>query len=372
MRKCRLILSTGEVFNCGLIGRSLVASGELVFTTGMVGYSEAMSDPSYCGQILVFSFPLVGNYGVPSKQNYEDDLIEGHESSKIHASAIVVSEYEENPHHRTCEVNLDRWLSENNVPGLVGLDTRRLVQIVRDNKKVLAKIIPSEVDGFLSREEISFKESMDETVFFDPADYNLLPLVSSRSINEIGSGDITVGIVDCGVKWNIVREVIKSGCKVKVIPWDKEISEVDCDAFLISNGPGDPIKYKSILDEIKNIIDRKKPLLGICLGHQLISLACGYTTSRMEYSHRSHNQPVIDLVTERCYVTSQNHGYVVDDVEVENIDKWFTNANDNSVEGIISKDKKIRSVQFHPEASSGPRDTIFVIKDFIKFVSEGV
>lgn len=371
MRKCRLILSTGEAFNCGLIGRSLVASGELVFTTGMVGYSEAMSDPSYCGQILVFSFPLVGNYGVPSKQNYEDGLVKGHESSKIHASAIVVSEYEENPHHRTCEINLDRWLSENNVPGLVGLDTRRLVQIVRDNNKVLAKIIPDEVEGFLNREEISFDECLDEDKFFDPAEYNLLPLVSSKKIVEIGSGEKTVAIVDCGVKWNIVRDVVNSGCKVKIVPWNEDFSKVPCDGFLISNGPGDPQKYLSILSEVKNIIKDGKPLLGICLGHQLISLACGYKASRMEYSHRSHNQPVIDVFTKKCYITSQNHGYVIEDQEIKGVKKWFVNANDESIEGIMSDDKLVRSVQFHPEASSGPRDTSYVISDFVDFFSKG-
>lgn len=365
MKTAKLILSTGHRFEVKLIGFPVISSGELVFTTGMVGYLEAMTDPSYYGQILSFSYPLIGNYGIPPLNDYDRQLPESYESKTIHASAIIVSEWEEFPHHRTSTLNLDRFLREHKTPGIVGIDTRFLTQLIRDNGKVLAKIIPDQPKGYHAHPQLDFKEDDTEGNFFDPNKYNLLPCVSSHKIIELGSGPKTINVLNCGTKWNIVREVLKGKFKVKIIPWDSNYQDHPCSGWIISNGPGDPRNYSELIPKIDKLVKSEIPILGICLGSQLIAMSQGLTISRLPYGHRSHNQPVFNPNSKKGYITSQNHGYVVDTLNSDWV-PWFLNANDMSIEGFHSKNKKIQAIQFHPEACSGPQDTQFIFNDFFQ------
>lgn len=363
--KAKLVLSTGDVLDGVSIGAPVTSSGELVFTTGMVGYGEALTDPSYCGQIINFTFPQIGNYGLPEITSSEPTL--GFESSKTFISGAIVTKNFNYPQHRTSQHSLSAWLKKNGIPGLAEVDTRHLTHLIRHHGKILARIIPENSSGYLNRPALGFNESiLPENQFFDPTAYNLLNEVSNTTPTLLGSGDILVNVVNFGVKWNIIRRLISNNCRVRLLPWNAKFSDyLDADAWVLSNGPGDPAVSNELIQQVRFLIENKSSVLGICLGHQLLSLAAGAKTERLHYGHRSHNQPVRQLQTKKGFITSQNHGFVVvknslsDDWET-----WFENINDDSIEGIKHKNLIIRSVQFHPEASSGPKDTSFIIDDF--------
>ncbi len=368
-QRCTLILSNGERFQGDLIGAPLESSGEMVFTTGMVGYSEAMTDPSYFGEILVFAYPLIGNYGVPPlPKEMTYPLPSGWESNKVHASAVIVSIDSREAFHWNSFEPLSKWLEAQGVPGIVGIDTRHLVHTIRKSRNLLGRISPERPEGYRNLGSIN---PLTVGQYFDPSLQNVLPEVSRKDIIKLGKGKIRIGLVDCGVKWNIISQLLKYDCEVQVLPWDTDFSKIDCHGWLLSNGPGDPIMTGDLKDRVKSLLQEDRPILGICLGHQLLSLAAGATTHRMPYGHRSHNQPVYVVHTRNGYMTSQNHGFVVDDKSLpSDWEPWFRNANDQTIEGIKHKTKHFRSVQFHPESAGGPRDTGWIIEEFISEVKK--
>lgn len=364
-QKCSLILSDGSRFQGQLIGAPLRSSGEMVFTTGMVGYSEAITDPSYFGQILCFTYPLIGNYGIPDLPNPESlDIPSGFESARPHAAGILVSIDSIEAFHWNSYQSLDHWLKKNGVPGIVGIDTRHLVHMIRSNPNLLGRIEPDSPEGYRS-----FGEALTPstpTAFFDPGMCDVVQEVSTKEAKIVGSGKRRVALVDCGVKWNIVRHLVDFDCEVQLLPWDTDLEKVDCDLFVLSNGPGDPTRTGDLRNRVAGLLQGDRPILGICLGHQILSLAAGAITRRMPYGHRSHNQPVYQVGTRRGYVTSQNHGYVVEDSSIpEGWEAWFRNVNDQTIEGIRHISKPFRSVQFHPEASGGPRDTAWIFEEIL-------
>ena len=365
-RHCVLNLNDGRHFSGTLIGKAAQCSGELVFTTGMVGYTEAITDPSYFGQILVFSYPLIGNYGVPKLDIASNGIIpRGFESAMAQTAGVILAIDSPEVFHWTSIQSLDKWLSDQGVPGIIGLDTRHLVQEIRGKKNILARIEP---EGAGTTRTVNRADTVTATGgFFDPSSINLLPLVSRKDRLIVGKGKTRLALVDCGVKWNIVRQLIEQNCEVEILPWDTPLKGIDCDGWVLSNGPGDPNYASSIIEQLKQLIQEERPILGICLGHQLLAKAAGAQTHRMDYGHRSHNQPVYRVGTRKAYITSQNHGYVVDENTLpSDWEVWFRNANDQTIEGIRHKTKAFQTAQFHPEAAGGPRDTAWIISEFVE------
>lgn len=352
-----LKLSTGEVFEGELIGAPLsnsgCSSGQLVFTTGMVGYTETLTDPSYFGQIITFAYPLIGNYGVP--QGHESKLT-GFESDKIFASGLVIGRLSQHPSHWNSVKNLDQWLKEQNISGIAGIDTRALVSHITHHPNVLAKICVNENES---------------NKFFDPNLTQVIDQVSVKKIQTIGTGKYKIGLIDCGAKWNMVRMLDGLDCSIDIYPWDSDFSKASVDGWLISNGPGDPEKTGDLVKRIQKLLTQNKPVLGICLGFQLMALAAGAKTKRLPFGHRSFNQPVQLVGSLKGFLTSQNHGFVVDH---ESLPKdwapWFVNANDQTLEGIKHTHLPFYSVQFHPESSGGPNDTKWIIQDFVNDVKK--
>ncbi len=364
-QKCTLTLSNGSEFQGKLIGAPISSSGEMVFTTGMVGYSEALTDPSYFGQILVFSYPLIGNYGIPPlPKGMQEPLPRGFESDKVNVAAVIITIDSPEAYHWNSFQDLDTWLKEQNVPGIVGLDTRHLVHEIRQTDTLLGKVTPESSSG-----DRQFGSNLTEIAagnFFDPGQHEILPEVCVNERTIIGSGKTRIGLVDCGVKWNIIRQLVENDCEVELIPYSDKLDDVDCSGWLLSNGPGNPEMTGDLQSKVKGLLSGSRPILGICLGHQILSLAAGAKTTRMTYGHRSHNQPVYKVGTRKGFITSQNHGYVVVDESLPaDWDAWFKNANDQTIEGICHKSKPFRSVQFHPEAAGGPRDTGWILKQFV-------
>lgn len=360
--KAILELSNGMKLEGDLIGQPIVASGEMVFTTSLVGYSESLSDPSYFGQILTFAYPLIGNYGIPSLES-ENTLKTGFESNRIHASAVIVTNDSIETYHWDSRKNLHEWLLQNQVPGIVGIDTRHLIQLIREEKQLLGRVLPTHPQGLRQLGKIPFPH--DES-FFNPGEFHTVEQVSTSERKLFGSGKLRIALLDFGVKWNIIRKLNQLGCEVELLPWDTDLYSVDCSGWLLGNGPGNPECTGAAIQEVKKILTSDAPILGICLGHQVLALAIGARTVKMPYGHRSHNQPVIETVTGKGYITCQNHGYVVTtDSLPEDWNIWFKNANDGSIEGLIHKSKPFRSVQFHPESAGGPQDTLWILENFV-------
>lgn len=338
----KLILKDGSVFEGESFGFEQSRSGELVFSTGMVGYPESLTDPSYEGQILVSTYPIIGSYGVPDKKNWESD--------KIHVSGLIVSQYIDTPSHFQSKMTLGEWLKNEKVPGLVISDTRHLTQKLRDGGAQLAKIV--------------FEKDIN---FIDPNLENLVNAVSVKKPLIEGKGKKTVVLIDCGVKRNIVRSLLDRGIRVITVPWNFDIFTLKekIDGVLVSNGPGDPKMVDTTIETVKKTLAKKIPLLGICLGNQILALAAGGDTYKMKFGHRGQNQPCIMVGTKRCYLTTQNHGFAIGKIPT-GFKPWFINANDDTNEGIIHEKLPFMSVQFHPEACPGPTDTSWIFDYFLK------
>jgi carbamoyl-phosphate synthase small subunit len=350
-----LTLSNALEFSGDFVGSNSSCSGELVFTTGMVGYSEALTDPSYFGQILVFTYPLIGNYGIPfPKVPDSQELSVGFESDKVRVAGVILSTPSVEAYHWQSNQTLLKLLCDSQIPVLAGVDTRHLVKIIRSTPNLLAKI-----------EKIT--KSQNPVPFFDPSNENVLPKVSRTQKKVLGKGKKRIALLDCGVKWSIVRQLLKNECEVELLPWDTNLRTVDCNGWVLSNGPGDPANTGPLKNNVATLLKEKRPILGICLGHQILALAAGAQTERLRYGHRSHNQPVIDLKTAKGYLTSQNHGYtVIEKTLPQEWSPWFKNANDLTIEGIVHESNLFKSVQFHPEAAGGPRDTEWIIQEFVR------
>lgn len=351
-RRAFLTLEDGSVFQGFSFGYEKPCAGEVVFNTAMTGYPESLTDPSYEGQILVTTYPILGNYGVPSKEvKSEDNVSDYFESSHIHCEAIVCQDYSWVPSHWQAERPLSDWLREEHIPGIYGIDTRALTKLLREKGSMLGKIT------FEGGEDIDFH---------DPNTENLIARVSTREVKEFGEGEKTVVLVDCGTKYNILRCLTRRGVKVVLVPWDYDFNTIDYDGLFISNGPGSPEFAEVTVANIRKAMERGKPICGICMGNQLLSKAAGARIYKLKYGHRSHNQPVLLAGTERCFITSQNHGFAVDnDTIPADWEPHFINMNDGTNEGIRHRTKPFFSAQFHPEASSGPKDTEFIFDDFI-------
>lgn len=340
-KKAKLVLEDGTIFEGSSFGAEKPISGEVVFNTGMVGYPESLTDPSYKGQILTLTYPLVGNYGVPSKEHFE--------SENIQINALVISDYSDNYHHWNAMHSLQEWLKKENIPAIQGIDTRELTKKLREKGVMLGKIV--------------FDKDIE---IEDPNKKNLVAEVSIKQPITYESGKKRILLIDCGVKQNIIRCLLKRNVTVIRAPWDYDISKEKFDGILISNGPGDPKMCKETIAQIRKAIQKETPIFGICLGNQILGLAAGADTYKLKYGHRSQNQPCIDLETKKCYITSQNHGYAVNQETLpEEWKPWFTNANDGTNEGIKHKTKPFFSVQFHPEHSCGPVDTEFLFDKFL-------
>ncbi len=366
----KLVLEDGTVFDGIGFGYSTTVFGEAVFNTGMVGYTEALTDPSYSGQILTLTYPLVGNYGIPDILAKDHDGIQKYlESDRIQVRGLVVHELSLTASHWNLVMTLDEWLYNEKIPGISGIDTRALTTKLRTSGVMMAALEVSEKE--IDEQELKKKLASAKK-------YNDEEFMSAVSIKEpqiYGNDKESVVVVDTGVKNAILRNVRHLGYKVVRVPWNYSIENIlsyNPKGVVISNGPGDPIKCAKTMQTARELIDRNVPTLGICLGAQILGLAGGATTYKLKYGHRGQNKSCIDLGSNQVYVTSQNHGYCIDPDSLQKTDfkLWFSNTDDRTVEGIRHKEKKIIAVQFHPEASPGPFDCMFVFEELKKLIGE--
>ncbi|MEM2321459.1 MAG: glutamine-hydrolyzing carbamoyl-phosphate synthase small subunit [Candidatus Bathyarchaeia archaeon] len=368
--KAALVLEDGSFFIGRGFGAVKKVSGEVVFSTGMVGYPESLTDPSYLGQILVLTYPLVGNYGVPEYDYDKFGIPISFESTGIKVRGLVIQELCLRPHHWASRKTLDEWLREEGVPGIYGIDTRCLTKKLRE-RGVMLGILEVCREG----EEPNIDRLLEEVKRVP--DPNKTNLVGEVSVKEPGyyecGGRVRVVVIDCGIKAGILRCLLKRSVDVVRVPYNfqaKEILELKPGGVLISNGPGDPKMCGGTIETVRALIGEGLPMMGICLGNQIMALAMGGDTYKLRYGHRSQNQPALDLKTGLCYITIQNHGYAVraESLEGTGLECWFINANDRTVEGIKFRDGPSFAVQWHPEASPGPYDTEFLFDEFIKSV----
>ena len=357
-RKVTLRLSDGSEFHGTSFGYEQPVAGEVVFNTAMMGYPESLTDPSYAGQLMVLTFPLVGNYGVPPFTIGEDGLADYMESEKIHASAIIVSDYSTDFSHWNAVESLADWLKREHVPGITGIDTRELTKRLREQGVMMGQIL--------------FDDAPDNIPVAEYEGVNFVDKVSCKEIIRYNEGAAKkVVLVDCGVKQNILRCLIRRGVEVIRVPWDYDFNALAFDGLFLANGPGDPDTCEAAVRNIRKFLDNPavRPCMGICMGNQLLGKAAGATIYKLKYGHRSHNQPVQQVGTTRCFITSQNHGYAVDTQTLSaDWEPYFVNMNDGSNEGIRHKTNPWFSAQFHPEACSGPVDTEFLFDDFVKLL----
>jgi len=345
--RAKLILENGTIFEGKAFGYIEETVGEIVFNTSMTGYQEVLTDPSYYGQIVTMTYPLIGNYGI----NLDD-----FESDAVKLRGFIIKEPAKLPNNFRCEITLDGFLKEHKVMGFKGIDTRHLTKIIRDHGTMRA---------IMTTEELTQSEIREKLSSFDNTD--AVSKVSTKEIYRVPGEGLKVGIMDFGIKQNIIRSFKKRGCDLTVFPWNTKAEEIlshDLDGVFLSNGPGDPAELGEVVEEIKKIVG-KKPITGICLGHQILSWTLGGTTAKLKFGHRGGNHPVKDLEKNKIFITSQNHGYYVDNVP-EGAEVTQINLNDNSVEGMKLKELKIASVQYHPEACPGPEESAYVFDDFIE------
>lgn len=355
VRTARLILEDGTVYEGRSFGAERSAAGEVVFNTGMVGYTESLTDPSYIGQVLVCTYPMIGNYGVPAVHEDDLGLCQGWESERIQVAGLVVSDYSRTHSHWDASQSLGSWLEGAGLPGLSGIDTRSLTQRLRERGSMLGRI---EFDG-------------DPIEAYDPNHENLVARASIKEPKLYGDGDMRIALLDCGAKHNIIRSLVKRGAQVLRLPWDADLSGETFDGLMISNGPGDPSYVKDAAQHVRWAIDQGKPTFGICMGNQVLAHAIGATTYKLPYGHRGQNQPVIENGTDRCFVTSQNHGFAVDNDSLpRDWRAWYSNLNDGTNEGIRHAWAPYRSVQFHPEAMPGPTDASFLFDEFLRMIAK--
>ncbi|HLD64159.1 MAG TPA: glutamine-hydrolyzing carbamoyl-phosphate synthase small subunit, partial [Candidatus Peribacteraceae bacterium] len=340
--------------------------GEVVFNTGMVGYPESLTDPSYRGQILTFTYPLIGNYGVPSEEKNRWGFANNLESEAVQVRGVIVANESRDFSHFKAVSSLHNWLEHHKIPGITGIDTRALTKKLREHGVMLGRITQN--DGAANPGAIK-----------DPNEDNLVAEVSCKGVVTYEpqvEAKKTVAVFDCGIKRNILRSLLQRGVRVHRLPWDFDLSGSDLqyDAVLISNGPGDPKSCVATIAQIKKAMEKNIPVFGVCLGNQLLALAAGGDTYKLRYGHRGANQPCVEhdmkgIPTERCIITSQNHGFAVDEKSLpEGWHVWFTNANDGTVEGIRHNSGRFFTVQFHPEATPGPEDANYLFDEFLKAI----
>lgn len=346
-------LANGDLYEGHLFGADKEIVGEVVFNTAMTGYPESLTDPSYKGQILVCAFPLIGNYGVPGDE-YEEELDRFFESNKIQIRGLVISYESAAYSHWNAVENLSNWLKRNNIPGIYGVDTRQIIKTIRSEGSMLGSLGLSHPPLVEQNEHWVALVSTPEEKVYNPG------------------GKYNIGLVDCGVKHNIIRSLVEKDCEVHLLPFDYDYNERNFDGIFLSNGPGNPEDCQQSIEILKRALSEcKQPIYGICLGNQLMSLAAGAQTYKLKFGHRGHNQPVQNLQTGKCYITSQNHGYAVNqDTLPEDWELSYVNLNDGSCEGIKHKTRPYLAVQFHPEAFGGPTDTEFIFNDFIEEIKK--
>ncbi len=354
MDEVTLILEDGTEFSGESFGTEKSLSGEVVFNTGMVGYFESLTDPSYRGQILVLTYPLIGNYGVPGEKA-DGDLSLHFESDRIHASALIVSDYSFSHNHWNAAQSLSDWLKQQGIPALHRVDTRALTKRLREKGTMLGKIVFDK-----------------DIALYDPNKENLIQKVSvPEPVIYNDKGERKIIVIDCGVKYNILRSLIERDCCVIRVPCDFDFLDRSFDGVVISNGPGDPKVCQETIAIVKKCFEKKIPTFGICLGNQLMALAAGADTFKLKYGHRSQNQPCLHVGTKRCFITSQNHGYAVETNSLpKDWEPWFENVNDSTNEGIRHRRLPFMSVQFHPEHRPGPVDTSFLFDTFLELLQK--
>lgn len=389
MRNVTLILDDGTRFRGQSFGYEKPVAGEVVFNTAMTGYPESLTDPSYAGQLMTLTYPLVGNYGVPPFTIEGNGLATFMESEKIHAEAIIVSDYSENYSHWNAVESLADWLKREHVPGITGIDTRELTKVLREHGVMMGRIVFDDamdngewkmdnygevnyVDRVSCKDIIVYAggESKTFPVSTPKGELNSQLSTLNSPLSTLHSPLKKVVLVDCGVKTNILRCLLRRGVEVIRVPWDYDFNGLQFDGLFISNGPGDPDTCDAAVQNIrKAMANEKLPIFGICMGNQLLSKAGGAKIYKLKYGHRSHNQPVRMVGTERCFITSQNHGYAVDNNTLgADWEPLFVNMNDGSNEGIRHKRNPWFSAQFHPEAASGPTDTEFLFDEFVNLL----
>ena len=386
MRNVTLILDDGSRFHGKSFGYEKPVAGEVVFNTAMTGYPESLTDPSYAGQLMTLTYPLVGNYGVPPFTVEPNGLATFMESERIHAEAIIVSDYSEDFSHWNAVESLADWLKREQVPGITGIDTRELTKVLREHGVMMGRIVFDDVENEIDNSQLTIdnyedvnyvdRVSCKEIIVYTGKESPLhFPITTPTAqlncqLSTVNCQLKRVVLLDCGVKSNILRCLLMRDVEVIRVPWDYDYNELEFDGLFISNGPGDPDTCDAAVQNIRRAMKNEKlPIFGICMGNQLLSKAGGAKIYKLKYGHRSHNQPVRMVGTERCFITSQNHGYAVDNTTLtEDWEPLFINMNDGSNEGIRHKRNPWFSAQFHPEAASGPTDTEFLFDEFVKLL----
>lgn len=357
----KLVLEDGTVLNGQGFAAPRAVVGEVVFNTAMTGYVESLTDPSYRGQILVLTYPLQGNYGVPAPRP-RGSIDRPYEAAQIQVQGLVVQNYVERHSHFQGARSLGQWLKSENIPGITGIDTRTLTRRLREHGTMRGWLFPGEMTIEEAKRK-SHEVEMREEVF---------RVVAPEAPIKYSGGEPHILLIDAGAKDNLVRSLLERGATVTRAPWHSDIVKLaqGCDGVLLGNGPGDPKDLAPLIEKLRTLLNTyNRPIFGVCLGHQMMGLAAGGDTTKLPYGHRGVNQPVQDLLTRRCFITSQNHGYHVREESLpSDWEPWFVNLNDGTNEGIRARFKPFFSVQFHPEASPGPRDTAFLFDDFLRLV----